>query len=446
MPVLSHARLIMTSITKNRICLSDAELVSRLELLARRERFTTLQILLLLDEMDRRRLHASLGYASLFDFATRRLGYSASAAGRRIQAARCIRRHPEVIELLQRNEVNLSTISLLSRILNDANKRGLLDQVRNKSQREVEAIVAAFEPRLRLRDRVRAVALRVAEPAGRSPQPCDVVLEGFVQSASESESPLVTVASDVQEASMPGSQPAPEAVFGRTDQLGDTHSRSGSAMSDTTEIASEPLVGHPPSGDEPAVETRFVMHFAASAEFMAKLDQARALLSNRGAAIGLERVFAAALDAFLDRHSPIRRQARRETQLASRSAARVQEGRDIGRVAGPRAGRNPSVRRQPPQPRPASSEPSPRPQPGRRPRHIPLPMRDAVFARDDSRCTFVGPDGERCGATHHLHIDHVVPFGRGGPHTIENLRVLCAAHNQLEAWRAYGKDWIERFA
>jgi hypothetical protein len=24
--------------------------------------------------------------------------------------------------------------------------------------------------------------------------------------------------------------------------------------------------------------------------------------------------------------------------------------------------------------------------------------------------------------------------------------VLCAAHNQLEAWRAYGKDWIERFA
>ena len=122
--------------------LSDRQLLARLENLRRREHTVTLGILFLLREVERRKLYLPLGHASLFDFAVRRLEYSESAAGRRIQAARCIARHPEVGAMLQRHEVNLSTVALVSRVLTDDNKAGLLERIRGKSQRDVTALVA----------------------------------------------------------------------------------------------------------------------------------------------------------------------------------------------------------------------------------------------------------------------------------------------------------------
>ncbi|MEZ4755098.1 MAG: HNH endonuclease signature motif containing protein [Bdellovibrionota bacterium] len=32
-----------------------------------------------------------------------------------------------------------------------------------------------------------------------------------------------------------------------------------------------------------------------------------------------------------------------------------------------------------------------------------------------------------------LELDHIVPFAEGGQHTVDNLRVLCRAHNQYLA-------------
>jgi 5-methylcytosine-specific restriction endonuclease McrA len=77
-------------------------------------------------------------------------------------------------------------------------------------------------------------------------------------------------------------------------------------------------------------------------------------------------------------------------------------------------------------------------------RHIPPSVRDAVFSRDKGRCAYVGTSGERCGSTHHLQIDHVVPYARGGTSTIDNLRLLCARHNKIEAERLYGVNAITR--
>jgi 5-methylcytosine-specific restriction endonuclease McrA len=37
-----------------------------------------------------------------------------------------------------------------------------------------------------------------------------------------------------------------------------------------------------------------------------------------------------------------------------------------------------------------------------------------------------------------LQIDHIQPVARGGANTIDNLRVLCAYHNRLEAERLMG--------
>ena len=82
--------------------------------------------------------------------------------------------------------------------------------------------------------------------------------------------------------------------------------------------------------------------------------------------------------------------------------------------------------------------------PTKRTRHIPAPVRDEVFLRDKGQCAFTSDTGNQCCATEHLEIDHIVPFSLGGSHDPENLRLLCRAHNQLEAERVFGRDAIEQ--
>lgn len=145
--------------------LSDRALLSRLKVLAQRERLITIDILKHLNEVEQRRLHVTLGYSSMFDYCTRCLRYSASGAARRIRTARCIRRYPVVASLIRKGDVNLSTVSLIASVLDDHNSETLIERIRHKSQREVESITAEYRAPVRLRDRVRPVRVRVARAA-----------------------------------------------------------------------------------------------------------------------------------------------------------------------------------------------------------------------------------------------------------------------------------------
>lgn len=76
-------------------------------------------------------------------------------------------------------------------------------------------------------------------------------------------------------------------------------------------------------------------------------------------------------------------------------------------------------------------------------RHVPVAVRRAVFERDGQRCTFVDAEGHRCSATRFLTIEHQRPFANGGAATVENLCVLCSAHNAESARRHFGSSRIE---
>jgi len=65
-----------------------------------------------------------------------------------------------------------------------------------------------------------------------------------------------------------------------------------------------------------------------------------------------------------------------------------------------------------------------------------------VWERDQGRCSFVGTGGRRCDARRFLEFDHVEPVARGGRATIDGMRLRCRAHNQYEAERAFGVDFM----
>lgn len=77
-------------------------------------------------------------------------------------------------------------------------------------------------------------------------------------------------------------------------------------------------------------------------------------------------------------------------------------------------------------------------------RHIPAEVKRAVWLRDGGRCTFVGANGHRCEARRRLEFDHAEPFARGGSAHVSNVRLRCRAHNQYEADRAFGAEFMRR--
>jgi len=83
--------------------------------------------------------------------------------------------------------------------------------------------------------------------------------------------------------------------------------------------------------------------------------------------------------------------------------------------------------------------------PPAKPEHLPAHVKRAVWVRDGGRCQWRLDSGGICGSTHRVQFDHIVPRARGGPSTIENIRVLCAMHNDLAARQTFGNAWMDRF-
>lgn len=127
--------------------LSNEQLLADVATVAGRERETTARLIVLLSEIDSRRLYLGEGYSSLFTFCTQRLRLSEHAAYGRIEAARAARRFPVILELLTDGSITLTTVCLLASHLKPGNYREVLEQARHKSKRDIEQLIAAMCPR-----------------------------------------------------------------------------------------------------------------------------------------------------------------------------------------------------------------------------------------------------------------------------------------------------------
>lgn len=66
------------------------------------------------------------------------------------------------------------------------------------------------------------------------------------------------------------------------------------------------------------------------------------------------------------------------------------------------------------------------------PRLIPGEVKAEVWKRDGGKCA-------RCGATDHLHFDHILPYSKGGTSLLaSNIQLLCARHNISKGARIDG--------
>jgi hypothetical protein len=123
-------------------------------------------------EIDRRKLYADLGFGSLWDFVTRELGLSESAAYRRIQAARLLQKAPEVKASLESGALSLSNAAKVQEFQKanqkaekklgrtpDPGKLGkIIKAVESMSQRQCEAKLFEISPEALPREKERIVS------------------------------------------------------------------------------------------------------------------------------------------------------------------------------------------------------------------------------------------------------------------------------------------------
>jgi len=75
-------------------------------------------------------------------------------------------------------------------------------------------------------------------------------------------------------------------------------------------------------------------------------------------------------------------------------------------------------------------------------RYLPAAVRRAAAERDGGRCRYVDERGRRCSERHRLEFHHRHPYGMGGDHSPDNIRLMCPAHNRYLAERDYGSAAI----
>jgi hypothetical protein len=143
------------------------------------------------------------------------------------------------------------------------------------------------------------------------------------------------------------------------------------------------------------------LNVTVSADFMAELEQVRAVLSHKFPDGDFEQVVREAFKLVLERD-------RKRKALTDR----------------PRA----------------QSEP-----PGENDRYVPAAVNRAVWERDQGRCTWPMGDGEVCASTHRLEFDHDLEVALGGKPTIGNVRLLCKGYNLMKAEQHLGKSFMAKF-
>ncbi|MFS4458011.1 HNH endonuclease [Bdellovibrio sp. HCB2-146] len=132
--------------------ISNQELLGRMDKLVRTERKITHVILCHINEVDARRLYADLGFESMFKYLTEHCGYGEDSAYRRLQAAKVLRKAPEIAEKLEDGSLNLTQLTQVQKCIKQESKAGnsidsvqtlqILEQIQNKSSYETKKVLA----------------------------------------------------------------------------------------------------------------------------------------------------------------------------------------------------------------------------------------------------------------------------------------------------------------
>jgi 5-methylcytosine-specific restriction endonuclease McrA len=366
----------------------------------------TVRFLEILMHFDQEKLYVEKGYSSLFALLTERYGFSEGQAIRRINCCRAAQVYLPCLDHLANGTISVCALATIQQVMTTENAEALIKKIKGKSIKQIRALVEALKSVAKKAEPLPLFAPRPASTIDTSPseETNRTISANIVTPLTltvESSPSRVAVPTDSDPAGLitPSSASALFQSKPPVDLAGATTGRFYCDVQEALTVKSRltvtPSAKHPlPTSEqiealnpttvaEPAKVIRFTgenLHLYRKAEERFGHLREEHLIN---------RVFTVALRSHLPRTTQ---------QRAYNTATR----------------------------------------------YIPARIREEVLERDGHQCAFVSKDGHRCSERCGLQLDHVVPFSQGGQSTVENLRAMCPAHNQLLAEQAFGKAFMAR--
>jgi hypothetical protein len=345
-----------------------------------------------LQEVEQRQLHLNQGFSSLFAYCCS-LGFSENESWRRVAVARLSRRCPLILDALENGRVHLTGLSMLytfGKAHPNADLIAWLGRIENKSKKEIEIILARQTPG--------------ANPP-RPPVLRPLMLSGGAKQKNKADEGQAT--KPLFQLTSAGGLPMHGAGHGADAKTG---AGAGAPAAAAAAAADHVATAADPEPKEEAGTVFFELRACLDAAAKADLDTVQNLLRHRLPHGDLNDVLKLVL-----REAAERLQAKKACALK-----KVSSQEDKTEPAGQPAAQSPK-----------QEKPRTRP--------IPRAVRRTVYARDGGRCTWKSSAGQVCGATAFLEYNHIKAFALGGLHTVDNINLLCRAHNQLEGVALFGE-------
>ncbi len=451
--------------------LTDDELLTQVKKSAANERLASAQLVQDLAEVDRRFLFAKFGFDSLFRFCVVKLKMSDAQAARRVNAARLLQSIPQLKVQIETGEVAVTAASQLHSYckrearagnpVSSQKKNDLLEQIKSKSTRDVEKILAAKSslPASLPKDREKTLTQEFTEL--RLIADCETMANvkrlreiWSHDAGSASLTELFKKMAKICVETFDPDKKAERATKRRAKTTSakkagvDRNSKRAEANEDLPNFPQN-LAGH--------LSGNFLVNLPGHAPGHLPAKMSGTFATQCGAARDTEKT---QVDTALDAH--LQMDIDEWLEGLERTQKREPSDQDLNKVDA-----MPASKLATPAPKsefqelqiehpidatdvnlnedfPDTSQSSVHKIPIR---YIPAIVRQEVWLRDGGSCSFLDPvSAEKCGSRTRVQYDHIVPFAMGGTHDVTNIRLSCHRHNQWHAIQTYGRAKIMRYS
>ena len=429
--------------------------------LVQKERQINIQVLQHLQEIEKRKLYLDRGFPSLFEYAVKELGYSHSAAYRRIKSMRLCRDIPQAASRIKTGSLNLTAASQL---------QTFFEKKKRKDRKEEKTFVKknlVLDACLRRHDTYEEIE-KTFKTNGLAE--CDVQstflpAAGCVKESEEQDKKTLKNSSsekcDVNSTFLP----AAECVKENEEQDRKTTFKLNSnqkldlikqAENQSSRELEKTLFDIDPEVNNTKEKVRDIKHDKVEMKVIldkksqAKLEILKKLLSHKNPNMSYGELISVLARDGLNKYDPKRKIKKQSLKTpAKKQVVKIdkqtkinkasvcdKESRKISAVKIDKQSNKISVCMQSKEvfnKKPQRTSAVKINQKYLKPkRYIPSKVRHHVWMRDQGKCTYVCPKTKRrCASNHLLQIDHIKPFSLGGTHEADNLRLLCASHNQF---------------
>ncbi len=368
--------------------MSNSELVSQLKHKVLEERKSLTEILHMIQEVESRRLYSLYKYSSLFAFVTKELGYDESSAYRRIEAARLLKQLPteeskKVETSLEQGKLNLTNLSSLN---------GFMRKKESKSKKRLSTLEKT---------------MFIDQIENKSTRECQVLLAQLDPELSP-----------------------------------DLREKERALAGDKTELK-----------------------IIVSNAILEKLNRVKAIRAHVNPNMNYAQILEYMAEVVLDKTDPERKWAKKEkkeikTSIATNlsvhkeSPASNEKSLPAAEVTGDKSSDKPSLSA-------ANSPKLPEAELSKNTIHknlpetefnknyrptIPAQIKQAVYLRDQGRCTYISPEtGRTCRSRFGLEFEHKIPVAKNGKSDTANLTLHCHSHNMRTALNEFGEEKIQSY-